>query len=160
MGENRLVVRDLSSVQALTIQALQSVHFLDCHDSGFGYAGAVDLAPILLLNKTLTHVDVSRCQLLDAGCLEVCASISGRLANRSIQYLDLAENGITDEGAKEMANALKKNSTLTNLILARNYIEDAGAEALGEALESNQSLTALDLQANLIGDRCFSSILP
>eukprot|EP00588_Corethron_pennatum_P014322 CAMPEP_0194276234 /NCGR_PEP_ID=MMETSP0169-20130528/8876_1 /TAXON_ID=218684 /ORGANISM="Corethron pennatum, Strain L29A3" /LENGTH=106 /DNA_ID=CAMNT_0039019901 /DNA_START=127 /DNA_END=443 /DNA_ORIENTATION=- len=39
-----------------------------------------------------------------------------------------------DDGAKELAAALRKNSTLTHLHLENNKIGDEGAVAVGEAL--------------------------
>ncbi|KFH62092.1 hypothetical protein MVEG_11731 [Podila verticillata NRRL 6337] len=39
--------------------------------------------------------------------------------------------------------ALKTNSSVTNLSLARNSIRDTGGEALGEALKTNSTLVTL-----------------
>ena len=48
-----------------------------------------------------------------------------------------------DAGARELADALKVNSSLTSLNLGRNEIGDAGARELAGALKVNSSLKDL-----------------
>ena len=59
---------------------------------------------------------------------------------------------IGDEGAKYIAEALTKNSTLTHLYLSYNQIGDKGAKYIAGALAKNSTLTHLDLGSNQIGD--------
>ncbi|CAF1063913.1 unnamed protein product, partial [Didymodactylos carnosus] len=61
-------------------------------------------------------------------------------------------NQITDRGGKALAEALKVNSTLTQLDLGSNQISDRG-EALAEVLKVNSTLTKLNLYSNQITDR-------
>ena len=62
-------------------------------------------------------------------------------------------NGIGDDGAKAIAEALKVNPVLTSLDLYGNFsIGDDGARAIAEALKVNPVLTKLDLQYNNLGD--------
>ena len=61
-------------------------------------------------------------------------------------------NGLTDNEAIMLGDALKQNQTLTALNLGENQIGDAGAVGLGEGLKQNQTLTALRLRNNHIGD--------
>ena len=51
-------------------------------------------------------------------------------------------------GAKALAEALKVNATVEYLDLIDCGIGDDGAAALAEALRSNTSLTELDLRSN------------
>eukprot|EP00191_Tetraselmis_sp_GSL018_P010024 CAMPEP_0177617222 /NCGR_PEP_ID=MMETSP0419_2-20121207/24730_1 /TAXON_ID=582737 /ORGANISM="Tetraselmis sp., Strain GSL018" /LENGTH=94 /DNA_ID=CAMNT_0019115645 /DNA_START=504 /DNA_END=784 /DNA_ORIENTATION=+ len=60
-------------------------------------------------------------------------------------------NGIGDEGAKVLAEALN-NGALTELSLRGNGIGDEGAKALAAALWQNPALTELRLWGNIIGD--------
>ena len=55
-------------------------------------------------------------------------------------------------GAAGLAEALRQNSSLTELDLSRNIIGDAGVAGLAEALKQNSSLKELDLSRNIIGD--------
>ncbi|XP_008844366.1 NLR family CARD domain-containing protein 3 [Nannospalax galili] len=73
------------------------------------------------------------------------------LVNRSLIMLDLRSNTIGPQGAKALADALKINRTLTSLSLQSNIIKDDGAKCMAEALASNQTLSMLHLQKNLIG---------
>nr|XP_027796339.1 NLR family CARD domain-containing protein 3 isoform X3 [Marmota flaviventris] len=73
------------------------------------------------------------------------------LVNRSLTALDLRSNTIGPQGAKALAEALKINRTLTSLSLQSNMIKDDGARSMAEALASNQTLSLLHLQKNSIG---------
>ena len=56
--------------------------------------------------------------------------------------------GITtyrNDGAKALADALKTNTSLTDLYLGQNEIESEGATALADALKTNRSLKDLYL---------------
>ncbi|KAM5227239.1 NLR family CARD domain-containing protein 3 [Ctenodactylus gundi] len=73
------------------------------------------------------------------------------LVNRSLTTLDLRSNCIGPQGAKALADALRINRTLTSLSLQNNIIRDDGAGSMAEALVSNQTLSVLHLQKNTIG---------
>ncbi len=72
--------------------------------------------------------------------------------NSSLTELNLSGNNIGDHGATGLAGALKKNTSLRELNLFGNNIGDVGAAGLAGALDENSSLTWLDLSANKIGD--------
>jgi len=72
--------------------------------------------------------------------------------NSSLTELDLHINSIGDEGGKAIAEALKGNSSLTTLYLLSNSIGAEGGKAIAEALTVNSSLTWLNLESNSIGD--------
>ncbi|XP_064151541.1 NLR family CARD domain-containing protein 3 isoform X2 [Loxodonta africana] len=73
------------------------------------------------------------------------------LVNRSLTALDLRGNSIGPQGAKALADALKINRTLASLSLQSNAIKDDGAGSIAEALASNRTLCMLCLQKNTIG---------
>ncbi|XP_047636652.1 NLR family CARD domain-containing protein 3 isoform X3 [Phacochoerus africanus] len=73
------------------------------------------------------------------------------LVNRSLTTLDLHGNSIGPQGAKALADALKINRTLAFLSLQSNVIRDYGARALAEALATNRTLSVLHLQSNAVG---------
>ncbi len=52
----------------------------------------------------------------------------------------LGSNKIGDEGAKDLAEALKVNTSLEMIDLGSNKIGDEGAKDLAEALKVNTSL--------------------
>eukprot|EP00003_Mantamonas_plastica_P005482 TRINITY_DN1439_c0_g1_i4.p2 TRINITY_DN1439_c0_g1~~TRINITY_DN1439_c0_g1_i4.p2 ORF type:complete len:157 (-),score=50.55 TRINITY_DN1439_c0_g1_i4:60-530(-) len=63
----------------------------------------------------------------------------------SLAVLYLEECAIGNEGAIEIAQALKTNVTLNNLSLAGNWIQDEGFIALCEPIKENTSLTEINL---------------
>ncbi|XP_006637117.3 NLR family CARD domain-containing protein 3 [Lepisosteus oculatus] len=69
-----------------------------------------------------------------------------------IQRISLAENAISNKGAKAISRSLMVNRSLTALDLRSNNIGPKGAKALAEALKINQGLVFLSLQNNLIGE--------
>jgi Leucine Rich repeat len=72
--------------------------------------------------------------------------------NSCLMTLDLSNNyGIDNAAATNIAEALRKNSTLTTLKLAHNRIGNDGAAAIAAALKSGSALTTLDLQRTYIG---------
>ncbi|NWH59875.1 NLRC3 protein, partial [Geococcyx californianus] len=73
------------------------------------------------------------------------------LVNRSLTALDLRSNSIGPTGAKALADALKKNQALLSLNLQHNLIKEDGATFLAEALLTNHRLMTLHLQKNAIG---------
>eukprot|EP01095_Lingulamoeba_sp_RSL-Kostka_P016222 TRINITY_DN785_c1_g4_i1.p1 TRINITY_DN785_c1_g4~~TRINITY_DN785_c1_g4_i1.p1 ORF type:complete len:277 (-),score=128.19 TRINITY_DN785_c1_g4_i1:22-852(-) len=70
--------------------------------------------------------------------------------------LDISNSSIwkisPDETAKDLANALKNNNTLTHLVLSGNDISDPGCAAICEVLATNNTLTHVDLSNNKIKD--------
>ncbi|XP_059718050.1 NLR family CARD domain-containing protein 3 isoform X3 [Haemorhous mexicanus] len=73
------------------------------------------------------------------------------LVNRSLMVLDLRSNSIGPTGAKALADALKKNQILLSLNLQHNSIKEDGAAFLAEALLTNHGLLTLHLQKNAVG---------
>ncbi|KAM8776937.1 NLR family CARD domain-containing protein 3 [Rhynchonycteris naso] len=73
------------------------------------------------------------------------------LVNRSLTTLDLRGNSIGPQGAKALADALKINRTLASLSLQSNRISDDGARSMSEALAVNRTLSVMQLQKNTIG---------
>ena len=58
------------------------------------------------------------------------------------------DNNIGDEGGKAIGEALKVNTSLTEINLDGNKIGDEGGKAIGEALKVNTSLTKIGLDGN------------
>ncbi|XP_006874964.1 PREDICTED: protein NLRC3 [Chrysochloris asiatica] len=75
------------------------------------------------------------------------------LVNRSLTALDLRGNSIGPQGAKALADALKINRTLASLSLQSNVIKDDGARSMAEALATTRTLCMLHLQKNTIGPK-------
>jgi len=71
--------------------------------------------------------------------------------NSSVTTIDLTRNEIGADGAKAIAEALKKNSSVTEIYLNNNGIGYDGGMAIAKALAENSSVTSIDLSNNKIG---------
>ena len=88
--------------------------------------------------------------------------------NSRLKSANLGANRIGDEGVIAISEALKTNSTLTELGLqsydeSTNLIGPAGAQALADMLKVNSPLTTLNLFRNNIGDegaKALADVLP
>ena len=72
--------------------------------------------------------------------------------NTTLKSLSLAETQITLASCAVLAASLRTNSTLQRLNIADNRIRDDGCISLANALISNSSLTSLNLCGNQIGN--------
>ena len=75
------------------------------------------------------------------GCTELRVAFDGR------------SNIASSEGIKELAAALKDNTTLTTLHLYYGWLGDEGAKELAAALKANATLTTLHFGGNDINDQ-------
>jgi Ran GTPase-activating protein (RanGAP) involved in mRNA processing and transport len=75
-----------------------------------------------------------------------------RSSDPKLTVVNLYHNNVGDEGARDIADALKHNTTLEWLYLSDNNIGDEGACAFADALKHNTTLIELDISVNNIGD--------
>ncbi|KAM4525600.1 NLR family CARD domain-containing protein 3 [Odontesthes bonariensis] len=73
------------------------------------------------------------------------------LVNRTLMSLNLRSNNIGSKGAKFLAEALKMNQALMSINFQSNAIGEEGAQALSEVLQCNRKLVSLNLRKNTIG---------
>jgi Ran GTPase-activating protein (RanGAP) involved in mRNA processing and transport len=67
----------------------------------------------------------------------------------NLQYLNLAENELTDVGCERLINTiLESNKKLHTLILSSNEIGASGAESISKLIAKHPALTALDISCN------------
>jgi Ran GTPase-activating protein (RanGAP) involved in mRNA processing and transport len=74
------------------------------------------------------------------------------IKSNKLKSIDCADAGFGDEGAEELAEALKANTSVSVLELYGCRITDKGAKAVAEALKVNKSIEVVDLGENDIGD--------
>jgi Ran GTPase-activating protein (RanGAP) involved in mRNA processing and transport len=90
--------------------------------------------------------------LSDKGIYTLTNTLS--LNSSKLSLLGLQDTGITDEGAKYIAEMLKTNTAIDRLLLSWNRISDQGVELLADVLGNhNTTLQTLRLSNNkLISD--------
>ena len=117
------------------------------------FAEIVALAEALKINKTLKIIGLDT---IEFGYDNRLYAYNGSKAianalreNTTLTELNLNHNYIGDWGVKAIAEVLiKDNKTLKKLILASNEFGVEGAKAIAEALKKNRSLITLDIQQN------------
>ena len=76
-------------------------------------------------------------------------TVNGRLQeNYGLKYVNLAMNGLADDGAKLIGEALKFNQCLVDLNISSNRITAEGASDIARGIEVNESLQTLRVRMN------------
>ena len=96
------------------------------------------------INKTLQKLDASYLKIHE-GLISDLLKIS-----KSLKELNISNNGITSDGAKEIATAISVNTTLEKLDLSCNMLSDDGVTFISNALKNNISLQELNMSKNKI----------
>jgi len=114
--------------------------------------GASIIAKALNGNTTLDILYLNKNYLSDKGIYTLTNTLS--LNSSKLSLLGLQDTGITDEGAKYIAEMLKTNTAIDRLLLSWNRISDQGVELLADVLGNhNTTLQTLRLSNNkLISD--------
>ena len=137
--EKLFVPRIIDNDPNLTILALRGYDLYS--------AATTRLCDALMLNSTITSLNLSHCMIDDFGVATLCEVLK---MNFYLTSLYLAGNSITDIGADLLAEALKVNSTLAHLDLYKNKIQKAGRISLRNALITNQTITYIGLESRSI----------
>ncbi|XP_042246986.1 dynein regulatory complex subunit 5 [Thunnus maccoyii] len=98
----------------------------------------------LLGHPSLRELDFSHNLIGDRGA----RAIGKLLSSSKLEILNMCNNDIRGPGAKAIAHALSKNSTLLSLNLRLNRLRDEGGQAIGKALLNNNTLLHLHLGGN------------
>jgi len=127
---------------------------------------------VLFNNNTLLTVSLSRNQLGDDGCIELCNGFL-RSQNKTIKILNLIDNGIGPRGIKEgiakllkwdindnspIDNPINNHCSIKELDISLNKIGDEGGIAIGRVLKDNFGLRKINLSNTDIGDDTIISI--
>lgn len=71
----------------------------------------------------------------------------------------MSNNGLDDDGIREISEGLASNTTLRKINLSSNHFGPQGAKALKKALIQNNKLESIDLSRNALGFHSINSIL-
>ncbi|KAL0240902.1 hypothetical protein GEMRC1_006138 [Eukaryota sp. GEM-RC1] len=174
---SQITTNQLSSLSRLC----QSCHVMELslQRSFLSFEAVSSLSNLLRVNDSLTYLDLSHCRTSSGGIIRIFESLQSNLAskiknmtlfscnidhniavllsealkvNSSVSDINLGCNSVGDQGAMALAETLKVNSSLNTVNLWSNSIGDEGAIAMAEALKTNCSLSDLNLGANLIGE--------
>ena len=122
-----------------------SFHTLNLRSTYLSATALTLLCEALVLNSTVTSVDLSFCRIGDVEMQRLCEMLK---KNFTLNSLTLYGNQITDVGAQSLGEVLEMTSSLTELDLTFNSLGERGMSRLREALIWNQTLTYLNLEYN------------
>ncbi|XP_040203175.1 NACHT, LRR and PYD domains-containing protein 3-like isoform X2 [Rana temporaria] len=105
---------------------------LGLYKCGVTSSGCDDLRSILINNRSLTTLELSRNNLEDSGIKLLCEGL--RDPGCTLQWLELYDCGVTSSGCDDLRSILINNRSLTTLELSRNNLEDSGIKILCEGL--------------------------
>lgn len=109
-----------------------------------GEAKCCTIGRKLILNTTVTYLDLSFCDMQENGSVEFFSCIR---RNRTLRHLNLNGNYIGDKGAEAAASCLPQ---LESLHISSNSITDTGALAIIKALPLSKRIKHLNLRNNSI----------
>ncbi|ETP31336.1 hypothetical protein, variant 1 [Phytophthora nicotianae P10297] len=125
------------------------MHFSDTNGALLGAA--------LAINTVLQRLDLHGNLLCDGAAIAIAND--GLTHNKTLQYLNLAENRIGSAGGKALLRCLNtSNRSLQTLILRNNYLTDDVVSVLVEIWQVNAVIESIELSGNLINDGFLTEI--
>ena len=103
----------------------------------------------LLENGTLKVLDLNANEISFKGCEAIAKYLKG--PNCSLEALHLANNKVTDYGAKGIVRAIAVNTQLIHLDMCYNQINDFGLTLFAQSLAQNQNLMSFKVFGNNFG---------
>lgn len=119
--------------------------------------GILSLARTFKNNIYLEELNLSCANISDSDIRSLASIIN----STGLKRLHLESNDISDDGAKHLAQMLKRNTKLIQLSLSVNQISSAGVIILAKAITlPNVSLQILNLSGNTnVNDQCIDSLV-
>ncbi|CAK6962733.1 dynein regulatory complex subunit 5 [Scomber scombrus] len=137
--------RDCESF-AKALKSCKTLKVLRLHESQIEDKKCRLLVKHLLDHPSLRELDFSHNLIGDRGA----RAVGKLLTSSKLEILNMCDNDIRDHGAKAIAQALSKNSTLLSLNLRLNQLRDEGGQAICKALLNNSTLLDLHLGGNQV----------
>uniref|UniRef100_A0A8B9L5N0 NLR family, CARD domain containing 3 n=1 Tax=Astyanax mexicanus TaxID=7994 RepID=A0A8B9L5N0_ASTMX len=128
----------------------RTLTILDLHGNNIGTKGAKTLAEALRMNQIIVSINLQSNSIEDEGARALAEVLQ---SNRKLTSLNVQKNGIGPDGVKRIAESLKKNQILQDLNVSSNHLGDLGTVALAQALVVNHTLCTLSLQSNSVSDK-------
>ncbi|KAG2378490.1 hypothetical protein C9374_008129 [Naegleria lovaniensis] len=150
-----------------------TLRILSLNDNNFDFLGVKALCYGMILNNSITTIDVSnnnlkRCHILLSQLVQLCKQLQSisckntsiydpsfdlNLKSSNILHLDIEGNDLGDEIVMKLVSSLMHHhSTIYSLNLKRNKISDQSMESLIKLLKHNSGISILDLRENLLSE--------
>ena len=129
---------------------LQSFKEFDFSYNIFSYQDSKHIAHAIKLNKNVTHLDFSNCQLKEGGTVLLSIALCDI---KCLIFLNLNGNQIDDPVANNIAVALCKNTKLEHLLLSKCIISSKGLQRIIKSVKEIRSLKYLDVSFVKVRDQ-------
>ena len=107
------------------------------------------LTTMLQLNKSLTHLDLSSNKTFsDSGACCIFEALQS--ADTTLVNLNLSNCGMTVSAIESLTKMLQINKSLKFLNISRNHLSDSGAQCIFQCLQHNATLIKLSLRKTCI----------
>lgn len=117
---------------------------INLHRSFIGGEKCLQLARKMILNQTVTYLDLSMCDLEERNAIGFFQYLQ---RNKTLKHLNVNGNRIKDVGVCAAAKCI---SNLETLHVASNEISDVGAIAIADELRESKTLKTLNIRSNHI----------
>ena len=135
-------------LEALT--QVVSIVTISLSDNNLAYGVFDLLASMITCNRGLQCIEVSNCNLQEAGIL----SITKALENcKELKSLDLSNNVITDDVVVSVAMLMEKCQSIQDLRLGNCQLHYVGVQKIAKSMVKRTCLCSFDLSNNAISDQ-------
>ncbi|XP_072891839.1 NACHT, LRR and PYD domains-containing protein 3-like [Hemitrygon akajei] len=146
LSKNKLGDSGVKQVSAALRNPECKIQKLELKDVGLTGSGAEDLASALSTNPSLTVLKLSKNKLGDSGVKLVSAAL--RNPECKVQEMGLYSVGLRDSGVEDLVSTLSSNRSLTWLNLRSNTLTDRSVPALRHLILTHPSLERIWLWDN------------
>ena len=133
---------------AQAIKVNNTLKKLDIYDSSISDDGAAAISDGLKSNNSLQELDIGKNNMTSEGAKKIAEAIK---VNTTLKILMIHSNTISDDGAAAISDGLKSNS-LQLLSMSYNNITSEGAKEIAEAIKVNTTLHTLYITQHNIND--------
>ncbi|XP_073495448.1 NACHT, LRR and PYD domains-containing protein 3-like isoform X2 [Phyllobates terribilis] len=145
LSNNDLKDDDMLSFYGILAPGACRVQKLSLRNNSFTSESCTLLASILLENKSVTDLDLSRNNLAGSDFSNLMTTLSNQ--DCIISHLSLQQIKLTDEYAP-LLTSLGQNPNLTHLDLSHNYLTDISAEIIQELILNSENLKEIRIEVN------------
>ena len=115
---------------------------------------AKEISHLIVKCRSLHTLDLKSNALQDV----IVSNLLSNIKNEKLEKLNLSENQMTDDAAKDLASFVDNNLNLKEICLENNKIGPICAQVIGEALFKNFKLNKINLSHNTLGNDGANSI--
>lgn len=133
-----------------------SIQVLNFNTASIDQKGCTALKNLVARTTVLASLTLFDCYLGPNGLNII---IEGLYNNKSLTFLELSSQPISEKDTGELCKALAQNTTLTQLKLNKASINSPGANSIANFLRTNSSITELHLNGNPLEDDGVESLI-